>query len=221
MSTVRVIAGHYGSGKSEFSVNLALHLAASGRRVALADLDIVNPYFRSRERAQLLQKHGVWVISSSLGHSAAIDLPAISGEVRGPLRDPAWDAVLDMGGDSAGARALVGFVQDIQVREHEFLLVVNAYRPQTQGSDGVLRHLHAIEATVGLKLTGLISNTHALRDTTTQDVLNGYELAKQVSGRSGLPIRYISAIPEALAGLPDGLEGERLPIRMMLRDEWM
>lgn len=116
---------------------------------------------------------------------------------------------------------MVAFAEDIKARGYEMLLVINAYRPETRDLDGVMRYLEGIEYTSNLKFTGLIVNTHMIWDTTTEDVLAGIELARQVSHRSGLPIRYISAIESALAGLPPDIEGERLPVGMYMRDAWM
>lgn len=223
----RVIAGHYGSGKTEFAVNLALLEAARGRRVALVDLDVVNPYFRSRERADLLEAAGVWVISSSLGHTAAIEAPAISPQARAPIGDPAWDAIVDLGGDAPGARVLAQFRADLVRRGYELLVVVNAHRPETADAAGVRRHLTQIEAATGLAASGLVSNTHLLRETTTADVLAGLALCRQVAASAGLPITHVAAIPEALAGLPadallhGGRPIEAVPIGLHLRAEWM
>lgn len=218
---VRIITGHYGSGKTECAVSLAMQLAERGRKVAIGDLDIVNPYFRSRERADEMEAKGIRVISSSLGHKQAIDLPAISAEIRVPITDPSYEAILDVGGDKTGALALVTFAGSIRKRGYDMLLVVNAYRPETGDVAGVLKHLHEIAATSTLEVTGLISNTHAIRDTTVDDVMTGYELTKAVSERTGLPIRYVSAIPAALEGLPEGLDGERLPVGLFMREAWM
>lgn len=218
---VRVITGHYGSGKTEVAVSLAMQLAQAGRKVAIGDLDIVNPYFRSRERAAEMESAGIRVISSSLGHKQALDLPAISAEIRVPISDHSYDTILDVGGDKTGALALVAFSDSIRKRGYDMLLVVNAYRPETGSVAGVLKHLHSIAATSTLQVTGLISNTHAIRDTTTDDVLAGYELTKAVSDETGLPIRYISALPAALEGLPADLEGERLPVGLFMREVWM
>ena len=221
MTTIKIITGHYGSGKTEFAVSLAMQLAAKGRKVALGDLDIVNPYFRSRERAEMMGNEGIRVISSTLGHASSLDLPAVSAEIRGSIADPEYDVILDLGGDEVGARVVVAFAEDIKARGYEMLLVINAYRPETRDLDGVMRYLEGIEYTSNLKFTGLIVNTHMIWDTTTEDVLAGIELARQVSHRSGLPIRYISAIKSALAGLPPDIEGERLPVGMYMRDAWM
>jgi len=222
---VRVLTGHYGSGKTEVSVSLAMRLAAQGIPVALADLDVVNPYFRSREQADLMTAARIRVISSSLGHTVTLDLPAISPEVHIPLADPTCDVILDVGGNEVGVRVLAEFAGDLRRRAAEVLLVVNAYRPETVDVAGVLRHLRAIEATSSLTVGGLIANTHVCRDTTVDDVLAGYRLTDAVSQATGIPIRFVAGIPSALDGLADRLGapvvGELLPIGLYLRDAWM
>ncbi len=225
---VRVIVGHYGSGKTEVSVSLAMQLAATGRRVALGDLDIVNPYFRSRERAEQMTAAGIEVISSSLGHTLTLDLPAVSPRIRGPIGDPCCDVILDVGGNETGAKALVEFRSALLARGCQTLLVVNGYRPDTPDVAGVLRHLRAIEDTCGLAVTGLISNTHVCRETTPEDVVAGYRLTCDVSDATGLPVAFVCAIPtalEAFAALAQPLgeprRGELLPIGLHLRDAWM
>ncbi len=218
---VHVITGHYGSGKTEFSVSLAAKRALEGYLVAIGDLDIVNPYFRSRERHEELAELGIRVISSSLGPNVTLDLPAISAEIRGPIVDEHCLPILDVGGDSIGAKALNEFLFDITKRGYEMLLTLNAYRMETSTVEGALRHIEAIQSASHLEFTGIIVNTHMVRETTTDDVLVGYELANKVSAASDLPIRYISAIPTALAGLPDDVVGERVPIGLYMRDAWM
>lgn len=218
---VRVIAGHYGSGKTEVSVSLAMRLARSGRRVAVGDLDIVNPYFRSRERAQEMTDAGICVFSSSLGHNVTLDLPAVSAAIRGPIVDPGCDAIIDVGGNGVGAKVLVEFATDLERRGYEMLLVINAYRPETADVPGVLEQLRTIESWSTLRVTGLISNTHLLRETRAEDVLAGYRLTKAVSAETGLPIAYVCAIGSALDAVSEHLDGERLEIGMHLRETWM
>lgn len=200
---VRVIAGHAGSGKSEFAVSLALSEASAGRLVALADLDVVNPYFRSREQADVLEASGIRVISSSLGHGAALEFPAISPAVRAPLADLGCEVILDLGGDATGARLLAQFVGDVRRRTHELLVVINAYRPETATLDGVLSHVAAIEAVTGLKASGLISNTHWLRETTVDDLRAGISLCCAVSAASGIGVAFVCGILSALTELKE------------------
>lgn len=218
---VKIVTGHYGTGKTEFSVSLAMKMAAEGKKVALADLDIVNVYFRSRERADLLEQAGIHVISSSLGHQSTLDLPAISAEIRGPIHDTTTEVILDVGGDMAGTNALVNFKKDVEESGYELLYVINSHRPETSTLEGALKHLDGIEMVSGLKVSGLVVNSHFLRDTTAQDILEGYALAQQVKEERGIPIRYISGIPSALADLPKDLEGEQVEVGMYMREDWM
>lgn len=218
---IRIIIGHYGSGKTEFSVNYALAMANAGLKTALADLDVVNPYFRSREKAALLELHGVHVISSSRGHNANIDIPMISAEIFSPLQEEKTQVVLDLGGDAIGARAAAQFRHYFIPGQYDMFCVVNRYREQTQSLEGVMDHIRSIEATIGTKVTGLINNTHLLRETTVEDVLYGQALVREVSAFTGLPIRYVSAIKEVAAQLPKSVEGTVLPLELYMREAWM
>ncbi|NLY35919.1 MAG: ParA family protein, partial [Tissierellia bacterium] len=146
---VKIVTGHYGTGKTEFSVSLAMKLASQGKKVALADLDIVNVYFRSREHSELLEKAGIRIISSSLGHHSSLDLPAISAEVRGPIQDGKTEVILDVGGDKAGTNALVNFRRDIIESGYEMLYVINSHREETKDLAGALKHLDGIEMVSG------------------------------------------------------------------------
>lgn len=218
---IRIIIGHYGSGKTEFSVNYALALAALGQKTSLADMDVINPYFRSREKAALLEAHGIHVISSSRGHSANIDIPMVSAEVLAPLQNHDQALILDVGGDAAGARVIAQFRHYFTPDQYDMFCVINRYREQTKDAEGVIAHIKAIESTVGAKVTGLINNTHLLRETTLEDVLYGQELAEEVSKMTGLPIRYVSAIKSIADQLPETLDGTVLPLKMYMREDWM
>lgn len=218
---IRVIVGHYGSGKTEFAVNYAMRLAETESNVALADLDVVNVYFRSREKAQMMQDNGIKVISSSTGHAANLDLPAVSAGVLGPLQDETCHAILDVGGNSTGTRALANFTQAIEFYGYDMFLVVNANRQETQTVEGIIKHINEIEEQSGLKITGLINNTHLLRETTLEDVNKGQALVKSVSDQLNIPIKYISAIENVAQTIPSDYDGEIMPIKMYMREEWM
>lgn len=218
---IRVFIGHYGSGKTEFAVNYAMALSKQTKGVALCDLDIVNPYFRSREKASLLEENGIQVISGARGHDINLDVPMISPSVLAPLQDESKQVILDVGGDSVGARVLARFAAYLKPGKYDMFFVLNANREQTQDVQGVLSHIRNIEDTVGAKVTGLINNTHLLRDTDTDEVLKGQKLAEEVSTITNIPIRYISALEKVTRQLKVELQGELFPIKMYMREDWM
>ncbi len=217
---IRMIIGHYGSGKTEFAVNYAINLAKEVGNVALADLDVVNPYFRSREKYEQLQPFGVSVLSSYVKGSGS-DLPAVSADVLAPLQDKVSNIILDVGGDSMGARTLGRYKEYFVPGEYDMFCVVNANRPETQDVAGVLHHIDTIERAARAKVTGLINNTHLLRHTTVEDVIKGQELCKKVSEVLNIPIKYIGVIEALVEELPKDLEGTVLPIKMIMREDWM
>lgn len=218
---IRVFIGHYGSGKTEFAVNYAMELSKQTTGVALCDLDIVNPYFRSREKASMLEENGIHVISGARGHDINLDLPMVSPNILAPLQDESKQVILDVGGDSVGARVLARFAAYLKPGDYDMFFVLNANREQTQEVLGVISHIRNIEDTVGAKVTGLINNTHLLRDTDTDEVLKGQKLAEEVSKATNIPIKYISALEKVTRQLPMDLEGELFPIVMYMREDWM
>lgn len=218
---IRVIIGHYGSGKTEFSVNYAMKLASQGIKTSIADMDIVNPYFRSREKAQMMEDAGIRVISGVRGHNMNLDLPMMSAEVLAPLQDDSYSLILDVGGDSVGARAIARYRSYFQEGKYDMFCVINAYRAETQTLEGVLDHIASIEATAGARVTGLINNTHLLRDTTLSDVMLGQELVKKVSQKLNIPIKYVSTLEKVARELPADIDGEIFPIKMYMRPDWL
>ena len=184
---VSIITGHYGTGKTELSVNLALALAAEGKRVMLADLDIVNPYFRSRERRPLLEAAGVRVISSSQACSDA-DVPALPAELLSILENRDVRGVLDIGGDPVGARVLARFQPKIVQEDYQLIFVLNANRPEVREAEHAIAYLRSIEAVTGLTCSGIVNNTHLCGETTPAEIRKGAALAEAVSRQTGIPI---------------------------------
>ncbi|WP_352407580.1 ATP-binding protein [Acetoanaerobium noterae] len=218
---IRIIIGHYGSGKTEFSVNYAMKLKqATSSKVAIADLDIVNVYFRSREKQVMLEEQGIKVIASSIAGNA-LDLPAVAADIITPLEDKSYEYVIDVGGDSVGARVLGRFKNYIEDGDYDMFMVVNANREQTMDLEGIKRHKETIEATSRLKVTGFINNTHLIRETTLEDVLRGDKLLKEASKELGIPIRYVSAMSHIASQIPDEVSGEILALDLIMRDQWM
>lgn len=218
---IRVIIGHYGSGKTEFAVNYALMLSKQTTDIALCDLDIVNPYFRSREKASLLEENGIRVYSGAFGHESNLDLPMLSASLVTPLQNPNTQVILDVGGDNVGARVLAQYRAYLTPGAYDMLCVVNAYRQETQSVMDVVSHIRNIEDACGVKVTGLINNTHLLRETTPEDVMVGQALVVEVSKKLNLPIFYVSTLEKVTHQLPNDIEGGILPIKMIMREEWM
>lgn len=185
-----MIVGHYGSGKTEFSVNYAFQLAEQGRKTALVDLDIANPYFRSREVQSKLQEKGIRVYSNTFGYDITADLPAIAAGIKAPLEDSVCGTVVDAGGDDLGARILIQFDKYWRGGECDLFCVVNANRPETSTLDGAMNHIFRIERETNLKVTGLINNTHLLAETTAEDILKGWRFCRDLSDRLGTPLKY-------------------------------
>ncbi len=217
---LRFVVGHYASGKTEFSINYAVKLAKMDKKVALVDLDVVNLYFRSREKKEFLEKLGIKVIASSV-NASAVDIPAISAEVYTPIQDTSYEAVIDVGGDPAGARTLGRYKDYLVEGNYDMFYVLNANRPETQTAEKAIEYLRKIEDTARARVTGIINNTHMLKSTTVEDVLKGQELAQEVSKRTNIPIKYISAIEEVAKDLPNNLEGEIFPMTLYMREDWM
>ena len=218
---IRLFIGHYGSGKSEVSINYVTKLREQVEgEVALADLDVVNVYFRSREKKDIMKDLGITPIDSSI-NTTTLDLPAVSAEIMRPLNDKSVNYVIDVGGDNVGGRVVGRFAKQFEQDDYDMFYVVNANREKTQTAKEVLQYIDAIEATSKLKVTGLINNTHMLKETTVEDVLKGQYVAREVSKIRNIPIKYISCLESIVDKLPKDLEGDILPMKLYLREEWM
>lgn len=217
---IRIIIGHYGSGKTEFSINYAVKLANEGKKVALVDLDVVNLYFRSREKADLLESKGIEIIGSSI-KATGMDLPAVSGQTFTPLQDYSYEAILDVGGDPAGARALGRFHDYFIEGKYDMFFVLNANRPETQELEKILEYKVKIQDVSRAKVTGIINNTHMLKNTTVEDVIKGYEMSLKLSKETGIPIKYNAVLKDLVDKLPKDLQGEIFPIELYMREDWM
>ena len=211
---IRMFCGHYGSGKTEFAVNLALAIAGTGCRTALADLDIVNPYFRSRERREMLEQRNIRLIATSQACTDA-DVPALPADLFTTFQDPDLVSVYDVGGDPAGARVLARFAPQINTLDHEMLCVVNANRPQTATAQAATAYLRGIEAASGVAVTALVDNTHLCRETGERDLEKGRELIRQVSEMTGLPI-LCHVVERKMA---DG-SADQFPIEIYMKKPW-
>ncbi len=216
---IRIITGHYGSGKTEFAVNYTLGLAAAGYKTAIVDLDIVNPYFRSRQMEPFFEQKGIRVISSSIKGLAG-DLPALSPEVNTVFHDKSYQAVLDVGGDKVGATALGRYHESLDREPYDMLFVLNANRSLTHDLDGAIRYIREIEMGSRQRVTALVNNTHLCGETTIEDIMRGQRLCEQVSEALELPIKYIVVQKDLVSQLPQNLKGEVFPIDIYMKKPW-
>lgn len=215
---ITIVTGHYGTGKTEFAVNLALTLAGEGESVMLADLDIVNPYFRSRERKDLLHASGIKVISSSQACSNA-DVPSLPAELLAILENRGMRGVLDIGGDPVGARVLARFRPKLLQEDHQLLYVLNANRPEVRTAEQAISYLRSIEAVTGLSCTGIVNNTHLCGETAEEDIRKGAALAAEVSGETGIPVLCHVAVEPLAENLSD-LSESVFPITIKMKKPW-
>lgn len=221
---ITAIAGHYGSGKSEISVNYALFLANNQRSqaVTLFDLDIVNPYFRSRECTELLTASGVKVTSSAEAFPD-VDLPYMPAELTALFQDQTQIGVMDIGGDPAGARVLARYGKElngvIRTGEAEFWCVVNANRPMTKTVEEATSYVRRIRDTAGAPITGLINNTHFFQETEVQDIYRGAELVNAVSRELDIPVVFHTVRNSLLEKLNSDIE-TIFPIDIFLKKPW-
>ena len=203
---ITLFAGHYGSGKTNLAVNYAMSLRERHERVVIADLDIVNPYFRTKDSTELLRSKGIEIISPEFANSN-VDLPALPSELYGVVQNRLRYAVLDIGGDDRGAYALGRFAPYIlEENDYEMLFVANFCRPLTQKPAEALEVMREIETAGGIRFTAIVNNTNLGPETEVQTVYDGLEKAEALSELCGLPLRF-TAVEKRLA---EGLDIEDL-----------
>lgn len=190
---ITLFAGHYGSGKTNIAVNYALKLKETGQDVVIADLDIVNPYFRTKDSSDELSAAGIELISPEFANSN-VDLPALPASLYGVVQNKNRLAVLDIGGDDRGAYALGRYAPYIlEEGDYEMVFVANFMRPLTQTAEQALEVMREIEAAGRIPFTAIVNNTNLGNLTDAETVLNSYEEACRLSELSGLPILFTSA----------------------------
>ncbi len=189
---VTLFAGHYGSGKTNIAVNYAEYLKNEGYDVVIADLDIVNPYFRTKDSIERLEENGIELISPEYANTN-VDLPALPSEIYGVVQNRSRHAVLDIGGDDRGAYALGRFAPYIlEENDYEMIYVANFSRPLTRTAEDAIEVMREIELAGGIKFTAIVNNTNLGQETTIETVLNSSHEAQRLSELSGLPLLFTS-----------------------------
>ena len=208
-----LFAGHYGSGKTNIAVNYALLLAGEGKKVCIADLDIVNPYFRTKDSQKELEAAGIDLISPQYANSN-VDLPALPAASYRLVQDKASFGIMDIGGDDRGAYALGRFVPSIlEENNYRMVFVANACRPLTRTAEDALEVMREIEAACGLRFTDLINNTNLGSETTAETVLGAASYMEELSCLSGLPVFATTATYEVAAELAGKIDNV-IPLKL-------
>ncbi len=217
MKRITIISGHYGSGKSEISVNLAIQKKID----YLVDLDIINPYFRSRSLDKLLEENNIHLVESTIKGMTGSDLPYISGEGVVPFVNSNISAIYDLGGTENGVRVLIQFLDRLKdINEIDFLCSVNIFRPETSDAKKILQTISMYEAVTQLKVTGLINNTNLIGETTEEGIIEGERILLEVSKKLKIPIVY-TVIEENSKNYKYKFLGERLELTRYIAKRWL
>ncbi len=190
---VSLFAGHYGSGKTNIAVNYAKHLKKQNLPVVIADLDIVNPYFRTKDSEKELKDEGIELICSEFANTN-LDIPSLPQSMYRVIHDKSIYAVMDIGGDDAGAVALGRFAQALtEENSYEMFFVVNFFRPLTKNAEDAFIVLKEIEVASSMKFTGIVNNSNLGSLTKAEDVISTDSEVKKLCEMSGLPLLFTSA----------------------------
>ena len=203
---ITLFAGHYGSGKTNIAVNYALYLKQAGKDVVIADLDIVNPYFRTRDSINELTQAGVRLISSEFA-SSNVDLPALPQDVYSILDNRDESAIMDIGGDDRGAYALGRYADSIKdENDYEMLFVFNKFRPLTPTAEEALEIMREIEVACKINFTAIVNNSNLGELTTPEDVLSSVSETQRLSEISGLPVKMTAVRADLVNNLNGKVE---------------
>ena len=216
---ITIFAGHYGSGKTNLAVNLALYLKGLHEKVAIADLDIVNPYFRTKDSARILAAAGIRLITSDYSNTNA-EVPSVPAAAKAVFDDAELYSVLDVGGDDRGALALGRYSHFINTRDDcEMLMVVNKYRPLSGDAQSVAEIREEIEGASHVRFSAIVNNSNLGKETTARDILDSLAFAGEISRVTGLPLKFTS-VREDLCPELEGAVPDIMPLKIYSKQEW-
>jgi len=220
LKRVTVFAGHYGSGKTNIAVNYALSIKEQGHNATIADLDIVNPYFRTKDSAKLLNEAGIRLISSEYANTN-VDTPALPAEIYSAFADKSSYAVIDVGGDDRGALALGRYAPLIlEENDYEMLFVINKYRFMTSDAKSTIEVMREIEDAAGIRFTGIVNNSNIGEETTAEAVLDSLAYADEVAELTKLQIKMTTVKKELYDELKNKINNLQ-PIKLPVRQSWL
>jgi hypothetical protein len=215
---ITIISGHYGTGKTEFAVNLVIAMARDGREVSLVDLDIINPYFRSFERRRELEKEGIKVHVTSMDGQA--DIPSLPPSIMSIFLEEDQQSIIDLGGDPAGARVLGYYRPQLEKVDFNFWFVINKNRPETATLENVVHHFERTQMMSQQKITGIVNNTHLGRETKAEDIISGDVFAAEAAEKLGLPLICTTGERKFEEELEGKLTGSFFPLDIYMIKPW-
>lgn len=214
-----LFVGGYGSGKTEVAVNFSLFWRRQLPELSIVDLDVVNPYFRSRERQDLFEQQQIKVIAPA-GALATADLPALPSEISSAIRDVSRHIVFDVGGDEPGATALGRYSRMLAESTYDMWFVVNACRPFSQAVEPTVGLLRSVERTSRMKVTGLINNTNLMQHTDLPLIERGERLVEGIAEQTGLPVVFNSVVETLSPEAARRLHNPVLPLHLYMKRPW-
>ena len=203
-----IVIGAYGSGKSEYSINLAKEISLLGETVTLVDLDVVNPYFRSRDVRDKFAEDGIIVIAPE-GEFQYADLPMLSPRIMGAVQNFDSTVILDVGGDPAGCRALARYIENINKRGYEMHLVINTKRPFTSDPNGIIEMLEMLQTASKLEITEFICNTNLMEYTTADIIKDGINIVNEVSQKESIKFDIFTVLDKYTENIPERIDGKK------------
>ena len=219
-SKIDIITGHFGSGKTEFSINYSIYMAQKGLKVALIDLDIVNPFFRTAEVKDILENMGIRVIVPNFA-GTAVDVPSLPADIYSVFDDDSYDKIIfDVGGDDLGAVALGRYQSKIIQHPYEMYYVINVKRPLSSTEDQIIEMLESIEKSSRLKVGHIINNTNLSYETTVEDLIEGQHIIDRVSKDVDIPITYVIGKKNIIDQLPSDMKGRDFELKLYMQPIW-
>ena len=216
MKRINIITGHYGSGKTEIAINMALKLKEEHPNVVICDMDIVNPYFRTNDARSMLEEKGIRVISPDYA-STNIDIPVLPGDILSVFTDKDCYAVLDLGGDDDGAVALGQFFRYLKDEDYEMYFVLNALRPDTSNIEDIKMLAANIEYISRAKITGVINNTNLSYLSEEKHLAESLDFAEEAAKALGVEVKYITGTKEMLSCLEGQNKEKAMEIELFMK----
>jgi len=216
---IAIFTGHFGSGKTEVAVNYALKTAEMGKKTAIVDLDIVNPFFRTADVRKKLENQGIKVITPVYANTN-VDVPSLPAEIGGMFEDRSYNVIIDVGGDDLGARAVARYKEQIVREDYIHYFVVNIRRPMTRTADEIIKMLSEIQNSAGIKVDMLVNNANLLGASTPELLEEASDVLKAVSERMLIPIGFVSGMENVLEEYKGDAGIERLYLKKNIKLPW-